>query len=496
MRTCEPMTAWVAPNSEFAPPKQGEPPLHGAARTGDVGQIKTLIQDGVPIDDLFEIQLDPGARQEPSTPLMVAAGSGDGATAETLQLLLDLGASVAVSPSGVTALWYASGGLGWNYPPGGDAARVAMLLAAGADPNTARPPRSGTGPGISALAHACGAGDAARVALLLDAGANPEPAGALPPFQVPLYQAAESGSAACVSLLLEAGVDPKPILDDDEDPPIASVTSLEALEALLAAGADPHAPCSFGSSIIRRLSALRISTTERVAMCRLLISLGVNIDEATPLTTALASAAMNAEASAVDVLLKAGADPLAKPNALGAACFLSFDERHDGIERVIELLVEAGLDPNETDENGLSPLHAALAPSSYGTGFASSDGLSVAATIALLHQGASIDVTFPNTGYRPLHAAAAAPSDELVSQLISAGADLTERTIEGLSPADVAREALDRLLSSKPTIEHVRTIGEAEATAQRRLRKFQRDHDHRVECSRRCVEILTSSPAQ
>lgn len=204
------MSDWVAPNSEHPPPKPGETPLHAAARTGDAVQIRALVDRGIPVDDLFEIQLDPGARPESATPLMVAAGSGNVASAETLQLLLDLGAVATAAPCGVSALWYASGGLGWNYPPGGDSARVEVLLAAGADPNTARPSGNGTGPGTSALAHACGTGDATRVALLLDAGADPEPTGARPPFQVPLYQAAESGSAACVSLLLEAGVDPKP----------------------------------------------------------------------------------------------------------------------------------------------------------------------------------------------------------------------------------------------------------------------------------------------
>lgn len=488
------MTDWVPPNVEYSPPKPGEPPLHAAARVGDADAVSALVNAGTPVDGLFEIQLDPGAQPEPATALMVAAGSNDGSTVETVGLLLELGASVEPGPFGVNALWYACGGLGWNYPPGGDSPRLAALLRAGANPNNARPRRSGGRPGVAALARVCSTGDPNRVEMLLAAGADHDPAGARPPFEVPLYQAVTSGSGPCVSLLLASGADPNPTFEQDQDPPIASATSIEVLEVLLQAGADPFAPCTFGKSIVESLSQQPIGIDERVGMLRLLIARGVDLDAVSRYTNPLAAAAMNADSDAVEALLKVGADPCSEPSPLGSACFLSFDEPHSRLERVIHLLVDAGADPNEQDENGLHPLHAALSPYSHGIGFASSDGISVAAAIALLGRGASIDITFPSTGYRPLHAAAAGTSDELVAVFLAAGADPTERSADGLTPADVAKQSLAALSGSRPTIETTRGMYADEATAERRLLQFQHQYDKQVERARRCVEILTSNP--
>jgi ankyrin repeat protein len=66
-----------------------------------------------------------------ATPLMVAAGSGYGATVETLRLLLDLGADPWLNFGAGTAARFAVEGLTWGYEPGGDAER----LEAGADPH-------------------------------------------------------------------------------------------------------------------------------------------------------------------------------------------------------------------------------------------------------------------------------------------------------------------------------------------------------------------------
>lgn len=110
------MPSWGPPNKQYLPPKRGEPALHLAARVGDQTEIRALVEQGADLDALFELQLDPGARREPATPLAMAAGSGDGASADTVTLLLELGASIEVS-DGVSPLPYSCGGLGWNYPP-------------------------------------------------------------------------------------------------------------------------------------------------------------------------------------------------------------------------------------------------------------------------------------------------------------------------------------------------------------------------------------------
>jgi len=67
----------------------------------------------------------------PATPLMVAAGSGDGAGAETVELLLQLGAAPRQKLMGRSAARFACKGLGFNYRPGGDATRLRRLLETG-----------------------------------------------------------------------------------------------------------------------------------------------------------------------------------------------------------------------------------------------------------------------------------------------------------------------------------------------------------------------------
>lgn len=88
-----------------------EPPLHRAARLGDHDAIRELVVSGIPVDELFNIRLDRGARSQLATPLMVAAGSSDGATVATVALLLELGASIEPGPSGMSALSFACEGL-------------------------------------------------------------------------------------------------------------------------------------------------------------------------------------------------------------------------------------------------------------------------------------------------------------------------------------------------------------------------------------------------
>ncbi|MBY0261101.1 MAG: ankyrin repeat domain-containing protein, partial [Phycisphaerales bacterium] len=245
-------------NKDHPPPKHGEPPLHRAAREGDHTAIRSLVAAGVDINAVFDIELDPGASPNPATPLMIAAGSGDGAAEATVQLLLELGADPKIVLDGASAATFALGGLGWNYRPGGDAARLRLLLKAGsplpADPQAAN----------RVLCDAAATGDPERVRLLLAHGLNPrghwDPAEARErgrrlmeqmaqyrasrpdllasmsaeararfdesirqdearmyqqqcsaPWssEIPLFQAAESGSVECLRLLLDAGADPK-----------------------------------------------------------------------------------------------------------------------------------------------------------------------------------------------------------------------------------------------------------------------------------------------
>jgi len=86
------MTDDYEPWPGYLPPKAGEPALHRAARLGDHEAISSLMAAGADVNAVFDIQLDPDGPDTPATPLMVAAGSGDGASIETVELLLALGA--------------------------------------------------------------------------------------------------------------------------------------------------------------------------------------------------------------------------------------------------------------------------------------------------------------------------------------------------------------------------------------------------------------------
>jgi ankyrin repeat protein len=277
----------------------------------------------------------------------------------------------------------------------------------------------------------------------------------VPCHRLPLHRAAQSGSEECVRLLLTAGA--RAHNDGADHSILACATSTAMLADLLAAGADPYGPGPLRTTITMSIAEnRRISVSERVQMLRALAAAGVDVDERALHATAISSSAMQGNASAVEALLAAGANPRSELNAMAWACFSYSANRNAGIERVIDLLVAAGFDPNERDEQGYRPLHAALSPNEYGDGYRSSDGISVAAAAALIRNGASIDIVFPNfDNYGPLHIAARERSAPALEILLAAGVDPLQRTPAGETPLDVARAVLasdERVLESPPDV--------------------------------------------
>ncbi len=256
-------------------------PLHDAARLGSHDKIVKLLAAGAQINEVFK----PGQSSDSRwcTPLMAAAGSGEGATVETLALLLKFGARPSQRVGGETAVTLACRGL--NYRTGGgDAERLQFLLA-----NGGRLPRYQS----EANALVCDvarSGRAAQLMFLLHAGANPHgaysvrhevrevfrsprlirwcgskrnrPVSEMSPEEesaiqrrilaeqlensrdavkgpwssnIPLFRAAESGNAECVRLLLDAGADPL-FRDRTGETPIFGASSVEVIRTLMAAG--------------------------------------------------------------------------------------------------------------------------------------------------------------------------------------------------------------------------------------------------------------------
>lgn len=364
------MPEW-SPNPKYPSPKIGEPPLHRAARLGDKPAITRLVQERHDVNAVFNIGLDPSAYPTEVTPLMVAAGSGEGATVETVQTLIDLGADPKlITPAGSAAA-RACLGLGWNYKPGGDAARLSLLLAAGSPL-----PRNEMSLN-RILCEAAKADDSERLVVLLEHGLNPDgywsekeaeethrqmmermarfrasqpdPFAAMPEevraqlaaiteknesdlferetsgpsgYEIPLFLAAAAPSAACFKALLEAGADPR-VRDNSGRTAMYWAASDEAVHLLVKAGVPIE---------------------------------GCDCYEWSPLVNAVSEGTDSF--NKIRALLKAGADIHATHDQ-GYTVFMSALGSQRDTE-VLKLLVEYGADPHAVSDLGYNAFHAAV----------------------------------------------------------------------------------------------------------------------------------------
>lgn len=107
---------------------------------------------------------------------------------------------------------------------------------------------------------------------------------------------------------------------------------------------------------------------------------------------------------------------------LGLACYLRQED-------VVRLLLDGGADPNQAATNAakVAPLHAAVA----------ADAPAIAAM--LLDAGADVNGR-QQMDYTPLMGAAANARLALLDLLLARGADVSLRTTDGKSAADLARE--------------------------------------------------------
>jgi tankyrase len=117
--------------------------------------------------------------------------------------------------------------------------------------------------------------------------------------------------------------------------------------------------------------------------------------------------------------------------------------------KAIEALLKAGADIQETDKNGVTPLHFAVR------------FRSPAAVETLLRHGANANQTCKRSGSTPLHRAVTstgAPSTagkkqeamQIIQLLLKYGADLSIRNKSGKRPVDYVRdEAIGEMLKAK-----------------------------------------------
>jgi ankyrin repeat protein len=466
-----------------------ESPFHRAARLGELAELQRLLDAGADINGRSDIAVDHGAYLQQLTPLMAAARATAGATVATLRWLVAHGADLhARSAGGVSAAWYAAGdggAFGEERPSGptDHAARLRFLLDAGLD---AHEESAG---GRSLLTEACSAGDPARVALLLERGAPVSPlfdaeanrrrrrtglAGLSPgldeesqarieeygaewsgrpmSFQLPLFCAVESGSAACVRLLLAAGADANG-RDNQGATALMYARGLATVRALLAAGADSAAVDTMGYDAFQHLAISETANAEDEAGLRqalsALIAAGadVNGELSYPGWTRLYHAAFSTSAAAVERLLALGADPTLGRPPLNGVCWHSNDEYHDGMARIIDLLVAAGCDVNARDAAGDALLHCAAWGYAQSPGEdcfnSSSDGANFTAVRRLLQHGADPDPA-GQRGWTPLMLAALDASVPNVRELLAAGASPTRQNADESTAVDVARRTYVR----------------------------------------------------
>jgi uncharacterized protein len=347
------------------------PPLHDAAKAGDLEKIRAELAAGVPVGlRVSEVHSSGVLRDDwtDTTPLMWAASRGQAAA---VQFLIEAGADVnAQSSDGVTPLMAAAGAI--PTLDGDPLACVEALLAAGGkvedvDRN-----------GHTALFYGCGKGiffDEPPNALLPPALRLPDPFRLKRPNTV--------GSVMTISL---------PSRRHD-----LGHGDTGRVRALLAAGADVNAADREGCGALT--AAAFSADASRV---RLLLAGGADV----LWDSALRAAARGGDFESFQMLLEAGAEP-----DLGLlSCAAGSDV--DAAEKV-GLLLGRGADPNESGMESLPPLLAAL----YGNSNASPQ---------LILAGANTDLLDVNRQSATALAAEYGPA-EAVRLLLERGFDPNER---------------------------------------------------------------------
>ena len=426
------------------PTRRGELPLAAATRSGHTEVARLLEAAGADVGP----QTGDGAVAQPEAlpddPHYPCNGTSFlwFAPVESLRACLEDGAWLD------EPVWFDHAPLAYlaqqqRYPRFAIADKIALLLAAGADPNAA------DGYGHTTLhlllAHWEGDGAIVRIAVpaLLDAGANVNARDTQ--GRAPLHAAVRAAGLArasrqdaihLVRLLLGAGADVNARTHLGESPLhiVASVFQRDAtvvtpvVSALLEAGAEIDARTNDG-----RTPLLAAVQADRAAAVMALLDAGADPtlrddagNPADPTGCAHWGKAVffaTADADVIARCLEAGADPnpgagagdQSRPWLLHSASTNARDPA------VITALVEGGADIHARDGFGKTPLHAAA------------ENTTTAAVQALVQAGADIDAPqrepgrYSRGGPTPLHSAASNPNPEVAATLLEAGADVGAR---------------------------------------------------------------------
>jgi ankyrin repeat protein len=364
-------------------------PLSLAATNGSVAVVAALLAAGADAT---------AAAPSGETVLMTAARTGN---PDVVKLLLDRGADVNARENGFgeTALMWAAAE---NHQEA-----VGLLAARGADVNLRAKilefpkvkvdaatmvitalPRGG----LTALMYAArqGALDAART--LAGAGAD-------------LNGTDPDGMSAMVIAIINGHYDVAGMLaDKGADPDLADSTGMAALYALV----DMHTL----DPMVNRPPPRLTGQTDAMDLLGVLLT-----HHANPNAT-LRAPLLARQHNFGDAALGAGATPLMRA-------------AKNGDVAMMRVLVERGADPNRVTRAGMTPLLFAIGPARRKSAKDTLDAVKVC-----LDAGANLNATNDN-GETPLHAAVAS-SDAVVRLLWERGANLEAKDKRGRTPLDVA----------------------------------------------------------
>lgn len=280
---------------------------------------------------------------------------------------------------------------------------IKALLAEGADPNATQPKSLGTD-GVRFLS------DRELPSLYLAAGSNPNP--------------------DVLRLLIRAGADPTFSNEDGYSVLFRAVgrTDPEFLQVLIELpGFDVTDPQTAGTGNLFRALHPRDAP---LSIALELLDRGADPNDTTDgLSHPMFWATHNEEASRLlSLFLEHGADPNAR--AGDDEYYYSILHRivSESSPAAVRVLLEAGADPDQTDSDGLTALHAAAAYSEH------SETIKL-----LLEHGASIEAR-TNRADTPLHYAASSRYPANLIMLLDAGADPAARDDQGQTPLDIAED--------------------------------------------------------
>ena len=316
--------------------------------------------------------------------------------------------------------------------------------------------------GLTPLLHAVRQGHAEAVLALLDAGAevNQPSAG---DGTTPLLMAALNGQFDLAMTLLERGADPNlasaagatplfAVLERQWAPRASyahptehlrqNTTHVQALTALLDAGADPNA-------------RLKTHLWYMEYTFGVLRGSGINLQGATPFWRA----AYALDVEAMRLLKERGADP-AIPTTKPPQRRRRAPANEDGDEVELD---PSGLPPAPVGGPAIHPIHAASGVG-YGQSFAGNAHRHVPgnwlAALRFLVEECAADVNARDAnGYTPLHHAASRGDAEMILYLVDKGADVKAVSRRGQTTADMANGPIQRVQPFPETVVLLEELG-------------------------------------